>query len=64
MHYVDGLLEDKPKVLNNKSYEFLKRQNVYFIRIKIIKLNKHLIFPLTSKINDDGVRDFIYDMEN
>ena len=27
------------------------------IIIKIIKLNKHLDFPLTSKINDDGVRD-------
>ena len=31
---------------------------------KIIKLSKHLDFPLTSKINEGGVRYFINDMEN
>ena len=32
---------------------------------KLIKLNKHLPFPLTSEINEDsGVRDFITDMDN
>ena len=37
----------------------------YFIRIKIIKLKKHLDFPLTSKINEQtGVRDFINEMDN
>ena len=35
-----------------------------FFRINIIKLNKHSDFPLTSKSNEDGVRDFINDMEN
>ena len=48
MHFMDGLLEDKPKVLYDKSYDFLKQQDGYFARIKIIKLNKHLDFPLTS----------------
>ena len=62
---MDGLLEDKPKVLNDKSYEFLKQQDGYFVRTKIIKLNKHLDFPLTSRINDEsGVRDFANDMDN
>ena len=65
MHYTDGLLEDKPKVLIDKSYDFLKQQDGYFARTKVIKLSKHLYLPLTSKINEDsGVRDFINDMGN
>ena len=50
MHFMDGLLEDKPKVLCDKSYDFLKQQDGYFVRVKIIKLNKHVDFPLTSEI--------------
>ena len=34
------------------------------MRIKIIKLNKNLDFPLTSKINEEGVRGFMNDMEH
>ena len=65
MHVMDNLLEDKPKVLYDKYYEFLKQQGGYFVRVKIIKLNKHLDSPLTSKLKEDsGVRDFINDMEN
>ena len=59
-----GFLIRLPKALQNLSYDFLKEQDGYFIRIKIIKLNKHLDFPLTSKINEDGVRDFTNDMSN
>ena len=65
MHLMDGLLDDKPKVLNDKSYEFLKQQDGYFVRTKIIKLSKHLDFPLTSKQHEDsGVGDFINEMDN
>ena len=64
MYFMDGFLKGLPQVLNNTSYDFLKSQDVYFIRIKIINLNKHLDFPLTSKINEYGVRDFINDMEH
>ena len=64
MHYMDGLLEDKPKVLNNKSYELLQQQDGYLTRIKVIKLNKHLDVPLTSNIHENGVRDLINVMEN
>ena len=65
MYKMDGLLEGKPKVLRNTSYEFVKQQDGYFIRIKIIKLNKYLYFPLTSKLNEEtGVRDFINEMDN
>ena len=41
------------------------QQDGYFVRIHIIKLNKHLDFPLASKLNEEsGVRDFINDMDN
>ena len=53
MYKMDGLLEDKPQALRNTSYEFLKQQDGFFIRIIIIKLNKHLYVPLTSKINEE-----------
>ena len=60
-----GFLEDKPKILYDKSYDFLKQQDGYFVRTKIIKLNKHLDSPLTSKLNEDsGVRYFIIEMDN
>ena len=65
MRFMDGPLEDKPKVLYDKPYDFLKQQDGYFARTKIIKLNKHLGFPLTSKINEEsGVRYFINEMDN
>ena len=56
MHYMDGF-GDKPKVLSDKTCESLKQQGGYFVRNKIIKLNKHLDSPLTSKLNEEsGVR--------
>ena len=65
MYEMDELLEGKPQVLRNTSYEFLKQQGGYFIRIELIKLNKHLYFPLTNKINEEtGVRGFINEMDN
>ena len=64
MYFMEGFLTGLPKVLENKSYDFLQQQDGYFIRIKIINLNKHLDFPLTSKLNENGVRDFTNDMEN
>ena len=65
MYCVLGLLKGLPTILNNTSYEFLKQQDVYFVRIKIIKLTKHLDFPLTSNLNEEtGVIYFTNDMEN
>ena len=64
MYFMDGFLKGLPQILNNTSYDFLKSQDGHFIRIKIIKLNRHLDFPLTSKIKEDGVRDFINNMEH
>ena len=65
MYFMEGFLKDRPKVLNDKSYEFLKQQDGYFVRTRIIKLNGHLDFPLTSKLNEDsGVRDFINETDD
>ena len=65
MYFMCAFLEGLPKVLTNISYDFLKRQDVYFIIIKIIKLNKHLDFPLTCTINEEtGVIYFINEMEH
>ena len=58
MYYMSGFLKGLPKVLQNTSYEFLKQQDGYFIRVKIIRLNKHLYFPFESKINEYGIRNF------
>ena len=65
MYFMEGFLKGLPNVLSDTSYEFLKQQDWYFVRIKILKLNRHLDFPLTSKLNeDDGVRNSINDMGN
>ena len=54
---MERFLEGLPKALSDISYELLKQQDGYFVRIKIIKLNRHLGFPLTSKLNEEsGVR--------
>ena len=35
------------------------------LELKNIKLNKHLDFPLTSKINEEtGARDFVNEKDN
>ena len=64
MHYMGGFLEGRPRVLSDTTYEFLMKQDGYFIRIKIIKLKIQLDFPLTSKIHENGIRDFINKTEN
>ena len=65
MYFAEGFLKGLPDVLSDTSYEFLKQQDGYLVRINIIKLNRHLDFPLTSELNEEsGVRDFINEMEN
>ena len=65
MNRMLGYLKGTPKVLqqNMLNYDFLKKQDGYFIRVKILKVGKYLQFPLLSKINEKtGVRDFSNDM--
>lgn len=58
---IGGYLKGIPKVLTNLSYDFLKKQDGYFVEILIKKVNKHFKFPLMSK--KDGTRNFTNDME-
>eukprot|EP00966_Prymnesium_polylepis_P038323 888981-Prymnesium_polylepis.1 len=58
MHRLDGYLRGSPKVLENKTYGFLRQQDGYFVQIKVLKVNKKYKFPLMSYINGDGVRIF------
>ena len=65
MYVKEGFLKGLPDVLNDKSYECLKQQDGYFVRVKIIKLHMHLDFPLSSKLNEEsGVREIINEMGN
>lgn len=57
-----GFLKGKPKILENKSYQFLQGVDGYFIRIKITDLRKRRAFPLLSKINEKGSREFTNEM--
>ena len=57
MYCMGGFLKGLPKILSDTSYELLKQQDGYVVRIEIIKLNRHLYIPLSSKLNEEsGVR--------
>ena len=57
MYFMEGFLQGLSNALSDTSYEFLKQQDGYCVRIKIVKLNRHLDFPLSSKLNEErGVR--------
>lgn len=61
-----GLLLGSPKELKEGqlNYEFLKKQDGYFIEIVINKVNKHYKFPLFSIKNEKtNVRNFRNDIE-
>ena len=51
-----------PKDCQKLSYDFLKEQDEK--KKKNIILICHCGFPLTSKINEDGIRDFTNNMSN
>lgn len=59
-----GFLKGLPKILKDLSYDFLKKQDGYFVKILVKKVNKHRKFPLLSSKNDQGIRYFSNDMVN
>ena len=64
-YFMEGFLQGLPDVLSDTSCEFLKQQDGYFVRTKVIKPNRHSDFPLSSKLNEEsGVREFINEMDN
>ena len=52
VYFMEGFLKGLPQALSDISYEFLKQQDGYIVRIKVIKPNRHLDFPLTSKLHE------------
>lgn len=66
MKIINGFVKGVPKILKNENMnlEFLKKQDAYYIQIKINKVNNKLNMPLTNIINEDGTREYTNDMEN
>lgn len=56
MKRMGGYLNGTPKVLHNKTYEFLKSIDGYFVEITIRKVGINKKFPLMSYITDTGIR--------
>ena len=64
MNRMLGFLKGTPKVIKkeNLNYEFLEKQDGYFIEIVIRSVGIKRDFPLLSYINQNGVRNFTNDM--
>jgi hypothetical protein len=62
MYRMDGFLLGVPKIIENHDYEWVKKQDGYFIDITIKSVGIHRKFPLMSYKNDAGVRVFTNDM--
>ena len=66
MRRLGGYLMGAPKVLapNQLEYEFLCRQDGYFVDIRVTRVKKHRQFPLAPLINDEsGTRDWTNALE-
>lgn len=61
-----GYLQGRPKILKqeNLNWEFLDNQDGYFIEILIKAVDKSYSFPLMSKVNKDGIREWTNNMVN
>jgi len=62
MKRMGGYLKGQPKVLHNKTYEFLKSIDGYFVEITITKVGINKKFPLMSYITENGIRLWTNDM--
>jgi len=62
MYRMDGFLKGVPKVIENHDYNWIKKQDGYFIDITITSVGIKRKFPLMSYKNEAGVRIFTNDM--
>lgn len=62
MKRMDGFLKGKPKVIDDKSYDFISKQDGYFVDIIINSVGIKRSFPLMSFKNQEGIRMFSNDM--
>ena len=60
-----GYLKGLPKVLKAEecNQEFLNKQDGYFVEARILKVRKNYAFPLMSKKEENGNRNFTNEME-
>ena len=56
MKRMKGYLMGTPKIIIDKTYDFLKSVDGFFVEIEITKVGIHRKFPLMSYITDAGVR--------
>lgn len=65
MKRIKGFLKGKPKIIPSMclDYNFLKEQSGYFVKCMVMKVGKNRQFPLVSKVNEDGIRNFRNDLE-
>jgi hypothetical protein len=62
IYRMPGYLLGKPKVIKDKSMEFLEKTDMYYVKVKILSLGKKRKFPLLSYKNEDSVRLFTNDI--
>ena len=62
MNRLGGYLKGTPKMLTKLNYDFLEKQDGYFVEIQIKSVGIHRKFPLMSKVTDKGVRMFTNEM--
>jgi len=64
MKRLEGFLLGTPKVVKDLDYNKLKNYDGYFVEIKIKSIGIKRDFPLSSYINENGVRDWNNEMED
>lgn len=66
MARIKGFLKGIPKILEKEqlNIKFLEKQSGYFVKCLVKSIDKKRAFPLVSKVNEDGIRNFRNDLEN
>lgn len=64
MERLEGYLQGRPKIIENTDYDSIKNHNGYFVEIIVKSVGKKYKFPLMSKINDKGIREWTNEMVN
>ena len=58
-----GFIMGVPKVITKLDYDWLKKQDSYYVEIQILEIGIKRHFPLISYVDDGGVRQFVNGME-
>ena len=62
MNRMDGFLKGTPKVIRNLDWEWVRKQDGYFIDVEVTKIEKERDFPILSIKNEKGIRVFTNDV--